>query len=326
MRLKNLLISLIVVGLAGYGALKLYVFYRAKSNFQQILYCYGVPRQPINAPPRSRLFDYDHITASIFGPIGIKGVVFRIPPLDEEIDIGEIQFTYDYDGDLKTCPTPTHVNLSIHDLQVNVSLLKKYNDMIAKRRQQLGLADKPVPELVDRLGYGNLYQESTDFRGLGYDRLDVDMSFDLAYDSQNKTATATIGEKIKKLGNFTFSVTMANLAKSIDSAVLGVKIKEAKLEYHDNSYVNRLFKIFAAQNNMDVSAYRKQVIGNLASDLNSRQIKLGQDSVNNLKNFLSDPKQLIVTMYPYEPVGIESVKLYKPGDVPMLLNLQIYTK
>jgi hypothetical protein len=60
--------------------------------------------------------------------------------------------------------------------------------------------------------------------------------------------------------------------------------------------------------------------------LSSKQIKLGKDSVNNLKAFLQDPKRLIVTMYPYEPVGIESIKLYKPGDVPMLLNLQIYTK
>jgi len=326
MRLKNLLITLVVVGLAGYGALKLYVFYQAKNKFQQILYCMGIPRQPINAPPRSRLFDYDHITASIFGPIGIKGLKFRIPSMDEEIDVGEVQFTYDYDGDLKTCPTPRHVNLSIQDLQMNVSLLQKYNDMIAKRREQLGLGDQPVPELVSRLGFTNLYEESTDFSGLGYNRLNLDMSLDLAYDKKNKSATTTFHEKIKQLGDFTFAITVANLAKNIDSAVLGVKIKEAKLVYHDQSYISRLFKMFAEQNKMDVAAYRKQVIDNLATDFNAKQIKLGKDSVSNLKDFLRNPKQLIVTMYPYEPVGIQSVKLYKPGDVPMLLNLQIYTK
>lgn len=326
MRLKNLLISLVVVGLAGYGALKLYVFYRAKNDFQQILYCMGMPRQPISAPPKSRFFDYDHITASIFGPIGIKGLKFRIPALDEEIDIGEIRFTYDYDGDLKTCPTPRHVNLSIQGLRMNVSLFEKYNKLIAKRRERLGLGEVPVPELVSRLGYTRLYEESTNLRSLGYDKLDVDMSFDLANDTKNKLATTTFHENIKQLGDFTFSITVADLAKNIDSAVLGIKIKEAKMVYRDDSYISRLFKMFAAQNNMDVAAYRKQVVDNLATDFSSRQVKLGKDSVNNLKDFLRDPKQLILTMYPYEPVGIQSIKLYKPGDVPMLLNLQVYTK
>lgn len=326
MRIKNLLITLVVVGLAGYGALKLYVFYQAKNKFQQILYCMGIPRQAMNMPPKSRLFDYDHITASIFGPIGIQGLVFRIPPLDEEIDVGQVQFTYDYDGDLKTCPTPKHVNLSLQGLQMNVSLVNKYNDMLAKRRQQLGLADQSVPELVSRLGFTNLYEESTDFSGLGYNKLDMDMSIDWSYNKDNKSATTTVYEKIRHMGDFTYSMTVADLAKNIDSAVLGVKIKEAKLVYHDDSYISRLFKMFAAQNKMDVAAYRKQVIDNLASDFSAKQIKLGKDSVNNLKDFLRDPRQLIVTLYPYEPVGIESVKLYKPGDVPMLLNLQIYTK
>ena len=115
-------------------------------------------------------------------------------------------------------------------------------------------------------------------------------------------------------------------AKNINSAVLGVKIKEAKIEYLDESYVNRLFKMFATNKQEDVDAFRKSLVASLAGDFTSKQIKLGEDSVKNLKDFLQDPRRLIITMYPYEPVGIESIKLYKPGDVPMLLNLQIYTK
>lgn len=326
MRLKNLLITLIVVGLAGYGALKLYVFYRAKKNFQQILYCAGIPQVPAGAPPKSRIFDYDHITASVFGPVGIKGLKFRIPSLDEEIDFGEVLLTYDYDGDLKTCPTPKHINFTIHDMRVNVSLLEKLNKQEAQYRARRGLGDKPIPELVSRLGYANLYEQSTHFRELGYDRLNMDVSFDLTFDPENKQATFNVHEKVKKLGDINFSMTITNMAENINSAVLGVKIKEAKLEYFDDSYVSRLFKMFAAENNEDVTTYRKQVIGDLGADISSKQIKLGKDSVNNLMAFLQDPKHLIVTLYPYEPVGIQSIKLYKPGDVPMLLNLQIYTK
>jgi len=41
---------------------------------------------------------------------------------------------------------------------------------------------------------------------------------------------------------------------------------------------------------------------------------------------MKDPNKLVVTMYPFQPVGVESIKDYKPGDVPMLLNLQVYAE
>lgn len=326
MRLKNTLVTLIVLGLAGYGALKLYVFYRAKNNFQQILYCAGMPRVPVDAPPRSRYFDYDHISASVFGPIGIKGLKIRIPGMDEEIDFGEVLLTYDYDGDLEKCPTPKHINFSINDMQLNVSLLEKIEKQREEMMRRRGIEDDQVPELVHRLGYSELYTRASDFRDLGYHQLDMDISFDLVFDPDNKDATFNVHERIKNLGDFNFTITVNGMANNINSAVLGAKIKQAKFEYHDASYVDRLFKMFAESNKQDVAAYRKAFIAGLAADFNSKKIKLGEDSVKNLKDFLTDPKQLIVTMYPYEPVGIESIKMYKPGDVPMLLNLQIYTK
>jgi hypothetical protein len=327
MRVKNTLVTLIVVGLAGYGALKLYVFYRAKDNFQQILYCAGMPRgMSVNAPAKSDYFDYDHISASVFGPIGIKGLKIRIPPLDEEISFGEVLLTYDYDGDIKTCPTPKHINFSINDMQLNVSLLEKIAKQQADFKQQRGIEDDGVPELVSRLGYANLYTHASDFRALGYNHLDMDIAFDLSFNEEDQEATFKVHEKMKGMGNFNFTITVASMAKNINSAVLGAKLKEAKIEYDDDSYVSRLFKMFAEANKQDVDTYRKALVAGLAADFSSKQIKLGDDSINNLKSFLQDPKHLLVTMYPYEPVGIESIKLYKPGDVPMLLNLQIYTK
>jgi hypothetical protein len=325
MRLKNVLITFIVVGLAGYGALKLYVFYKAKDNFQQMLYCAGMPRMPADAP-KSNIFDYDHISASIFGPIGIKGLKIRIPPLEEEISFGEVILTYDYDGDLKNCPTPKHINFTINDLRMNVSLLDKIEKQKEEMRRRGKLVDQPVPELVSRLGYASLYTQSMDLRALGYDQFNMDISFDLVFNPDDKEATFNVHEKVKDLGDFRFMFTVAGMAKNINSAVLGVKLKEAKLEYHDDSYVSRLFKMFADMNKVDVNTYRKDIVAGLDADFSNKKIKLGQDSIKNLKAFLENPKQLIVTMYPYEPVGIESIKLYKPGDVPMLLNLQIYTE
>lgn len=325
MRLKNVFVTLIVVGLAGYGALKLYVFYKAKDNFQQILYCAGMPRMPADAP-RSNFFDYDHISASVFGPIGIKGLKFRIPPLEEEISFGEVILTYDYDGDLKNCPTPKHINLTINDLHMNVSLIEKIAKKNAELRRRGRLVGNSVPELVSRLGYTELYNQSTNLRELGYDQLDMNISFDLAFNPDDQEATFNLNQNVKGMGDFKFRMTVTGMAKNFNSAVLGVKLKEAKIEYVDETYVSHLFKLFADMNKLDVKTYRKNIVAGLDADFASKQIKLGQDSVKNLKAFLENPKQLIVTMYPYEPVGLDSIKLYKPGDVPLLLNLQVYTQ
>lgn len=325
MRVKNLLVVLVIFGLVGYGALKLFVYYRAKENFQQILYCAGLPHLPVGAPPRD-IIDYDYISASVFGPIGIKGLKLRFPSLDEEIDFGEVLLTYDYDGDLSTCPTPRHINFNIHDMRVNVSLLEKIEKQRAALRQRRGLpADSDVPQLVKRLGYSERYIQSRDLRALGYDRLVANVSLDLVFDAENKQATFKLHENIEQMGDFKFMLTVADMASNIDSAVLGVRLKEARIEYTDDTYMQRLYKMFAAADNVNPDSYRNSLVSKLDNDISRNQVKLGKDSVKNLKDFLRDPKRLIITMYPYDPVSIKSIKLYKPGDVPMLLNLQIYT-
>lgn len=325
MRFKNLFITVVVVALAGYGALKLYVFYKAEENFQQILYCAGMPRMP-KEMPKSNLFEYDRISASVFGPIGIKGLKIRIPQIDEEITFGEILLTYEYDGDLKTCPTPKHINFSINDMVINVSLLERMEKEAEKQRQRAQVTDDPVPSLVRRLGYADVYNRGSNWRALGYNQIVTDIAFDLLFNPDDKEATFHVKQKINNVGDFSFMIKVADMAKNINSAVLGVKIKEAKIEYIDDSYVNRLFTMFAEDKHVDVNAYRKEIVAGIDNEITSKQIKLNEDAVKSIKSFLDNPKRLIVTMYPFRPVGVESLKHYKPGDIPMLLNLQIYTE
>ena len=73
---------------------------------------------------------------------------------------------------------------------------------------------------------------------------------------------------------------------------------------------------------MELEPYRKLVAAKFEQDVAAKKIKLSADSVKSIKRFIENPKSIIVTAYPYRPVGIESIKHYKPGDVPMLLNLQ----
>jgi len=325
MRIKNIFISITMLGLVGYGGLKLWVFYKAKEDFQQLLYCAGMPRMPASAP-KSDYFQYDRISASVFGPIGIQGLKIRIPDIDEEISFGEILFTFEHDGDIKTCPTPRHVNLSINNLRMNVSLLEKLEkqqeEMVARGYKK----PDSVPEVIRRLGYADIYKRSNDLRALGYDEIVTSISFDLLFNAKDKEARFEVSQSMQDFGDLTMMFKVADMSQRLDSAVLGVKVKEAKIEFKDDSYIERILKIYADEENVKLDDYRAKVIASLEDEITGKEIKLNKDTIASLKTFIKNPEKLTITMYPYKPVGVASIKHYKPGDVPMLLNLQVYAE
>ena len=159
---------------------------------------------------------------------------------------------------------------------------------------------------------------------LGYNEMTMDFDFDMQFNPKTREARFVMREIVDDMGDVQIDMTLADLASDINSAVLGFKIKELKIAYEDDSYIDRLLKVFAEQENMELDAYRRKVVADLEKDIAEKKIKLNADSVKNIQRFIENPKKLIITSYPYKPVGVESIKHYKPGDVPMLLNLQAH--
>ena len=306
-----------MLGLVGYGGVKAYMYYKAKQDIDMLL-----------AP--ARLFmqvDYDRISTSVFGPVGIKGLEFRVPQIEEEVSVGEVLLEkFDQDGALTSGHVPSRIRFTMNDVRMNVSLLEKMEKFAEQQKQRSGIRTDDTPEVIRRLGYGALYNRLGDFRDLGYDQIVADMSIDLDFNQADKEATLILTHNMQDLGDMSLMMKMADMSSNINAAVLGVKLKEVKLVFTDDSYVERVFRMFAREKNTEADKLRQEVIAGLDEELASKQIKLNQDAVNNLKAFMNKPNKLIVTMYPFRPVGVESIKHYKPGDVPMLLNLQVYSE
>ena len=317
MRVKNVFISVIMLGLVGYGGLKAYMYYKAKKDIDMVL-----------APARMFMqVEYDRIATSVFGPVGIKGLKFRIPQIDEEISFGEVMLEkFDHEGELTKGFVPHRIRFTMNDMRMNVSLLEKMEKFSEQAKQRRDIQTDETPEVIRRLGYGPLYKKLDDLRGLGYDRIVADLSFDMQFNAAAKEATIIFRQNMETFGDMSVMVKMADMSSNINSAVLGVKVKEVKMEFTDDSYVERIFKMFAKEKNTEAVQLRQQVIAGLEDEFASKEIKLNKDAIKNLKSFMQDPKKLTVTMYPFQPVGVESIKHYKPGDVPMLLNLQVYAE
>ena len=317
MRIKNILISIIMMGLIGYGGLKFYMYYQAKKDIDTLL-----------APARVMMdVQYDQISSSVFGPVGIKGLRFRFPKLAETITIGEFKLlSRDNIGKMMNGALPSRLRFQIKDLQYNLSLLEKIQNearLEAERRGQSYPHQKnTTPELIKRLGYQDVFEKSNDWRALGYNHVKMDVDFDLQFNPDTQEARFKLHGNIEDMGDLLFDFSFTDLTSQVANAVLGVKIKEMKWHYIDDGYIDRLLKLYADGQNMELEPYRKFVAAKFEQDVIAKKIKLSADSVKSIKSFIENPKGIVVTAYPYRPVGIESIKHYKPGDVPMLLNLQ----
>ena len=270
---------------------------------------------------------YEQISSSVFGPVGIKGLRFSFPQLNETISIGEFKLlSHDNIGKMMNGALPSRLHFRIKDLHFNFRLLDKIQQKAKLEAQRRGQPyphpREATPEIIKRLGYQDLYNRSNDWRALGYEEVNLDFDFDLQFNPETREARLIMHEDMDDAGKFVIDFSLTDLSSNLASAVLGVKIKEMKVDYTDNGYVDRILKLYADENKMELEAYRKLAAAKFEQDIAKKKIKLSADSVKSIKRFIENPKGIVVTAYPYRPVSIESIKHYKPGDVPMLLNLQ----
>lgn len=314
MRIRNIFISIIMLIMACYGGVKGYMYFSAKSKIDKIL-SFAVVLGAESS--------YDRIATSIFGPVGIQGLRLRFPQIGEEITFGEVTLhVFEFqDNNL-----PTKMRFSLKDIHFNLDVfdkLEKYNLAQARKHNvQVQAAKKEIPEVLVRLGYVGVYLRTMDWRRLGYHQIVMDWDLDMQLRPALQEATIVITQRVEKLGKMTMYMELSDIAPSSQPSILGNKFKEIRFDYVDDSYVDRIIKSYADENNKDLETYRKEFLTALDLDIASKEIKLSPESVNNLKKFLSKPDKLKISIHPYQPVAMGSINLYKPGDVPLLLNLK----
>ncbi len=324
MRIKNIIIAIIMLSLAGYGGLKLYMWKKVKNEVEQIFNAFGSGMTA--AFGLKVVADYKQISTSVFGPVGIKGISIKIPEFGEEITVSEIRLLErDLNFDIEKGNLPLRMHVLISGLKMDISLYDKLGENTGKIQRQHNLKEDPTA-LVSRLGYREIVRRSSDLRSLGYRDIDMDLEFDMTINAESNEASIYFRQDTKNLGNYKIRLKVVGVSDKLNSIVLGVRIKEAKLEFVDDSYMNRFIKMYADENNMSLSTYRKRLINNIKQDIAQKEINLSDDTINNILAFVNKPDKIVFTIHPSRPVAVESLKHYKAGDVPGLLNLQAHLK
>ena len=322
MSIKNIIITVIMLGIAGYGGLKLYMWNKARHNVDLVFN--GISSGLTKTSGLKIIADYKSISTSLFGPIGIKGISIKIPKLGEEVSMAEIKLLEGVlDFDVTKGRLPSKIHIVVNGFHMNVALYEKIFKNIEKNQGKHKIK-KDQTALVYRLGYDEIVRRSNNLRKLGYRNINMDFEFNINIDTKSQEAVIYFRQNMKNYGDFNMKLNVVGMSDKIDNIVLGLKIKEARLEFVDKSFTNRLIKIYADEKRMALPEYRKKLIGVIKKDFTDKKLKLSDRSVSNILAFVKEPEKIIFTIYPFRPVAIESIKHYKVGDIPALLNIQAY--
>ncbi|CCO22661.1 hypothetical protein [Maridesulfovibrio hydrothermalis] len=160
---------------------------------------------------------------------------------------------------------------------------------------------------VDFMNFGTL---AGDFRKMGYEKLNFDLSADYIYeDDTRRLSVKTLrfdGADLCRI-NAGFDLGDVKLRNPGIGGLVGVSMLDGRIVWDDKSLTRKVFGLSAAEENTDVAAY----IGRLSEALQLKMQEarsLGNGYAENfyaeMKKFIENPERLVIQVEPMEPVPL----------------------
>lgn len=271
---------------------------------------------------------YEGVSSTLSGELTIDGVRARVIGFNDEIVI-----------DRMGIDTPNFLSLlSLADITSNpqavASDMPEYFGFIAEgvhmpvnadyfreiykmKLAALGVedSDDAAAECVGKYGFS-----PTALTGLGYSEQVVSVA--VIFRQQGSRFVLDINSSADKMWDVDMSMTLVGdmVTELAKGSAYRPRMSDLRVEYTDRSLNDRVRKyctsrgltdeeIFAAQ--MDAFKFMGQANG----------IVFDEYMVGPYEEFLGGKSSLVVTAKPADPVTLSQLKLYKPSDVPALLDL-----
>lgn len=301
----NKLFSLLLSVLIGYGALKGYLYYDVK---------HAVDRLITKAEPYLQIQYGDFKTAPFDGSVTLSDI--RITPLNndegmviERLTVRGLEFypSLSQSTALFNFEKPSVKQLSFQGVSNNSDSLFFTN--LIKR--------SPAPNY--KVNWGS---ENIPFDKLGYSNIISDVLISLTPLPDKKQMQISFTQTNRDM--FTLQLNLLVDSPSTESYKL-MQIYEGSLTYQDHSLLKKWLNATAKRNQLSPKAMQQKLLNDFNTQL-SNQIVLDQSDLAAIERFLDNPTLLSIRIQPNDPLNLDALnmlRLYKPGDIPKILNLQI---
>jgi len=320
--MKNLIIGAMIVGALGYGGSKFLLHHKVES---------GVDKAVIAISPFVNV-QYDGVSSTMSGELTIDGVRAQITGFSDEIYIDRLgidtpsYFSLLHLADMaENIRAPDDVIPEYFGfiaeglrLSVNADYFKKLHTAMMSELQA-GDSSEPAAECTGKYGF------SPDaLTRLGYSEQVVSMSAHFRRGVSNYSVS--IASSIEDMWDLDAELTLAGdmVTELSQGPRYRPKLSAMRIKYTDKSLNDRVAAYCGRLGLSDEQVLTAQ-LDKLKFLGAENGIEVDEDVLDPYAEFIQGKSTLVVTAKPSEPVSLSQISLYKPSDVPALLDLSAET-
>jgi hypothetical protein len=307
--MRNLLVAVAVLGVGGYFGAKFYVQHKAAQDLDALL---------AQARPFADI-KYDQVVATIGGKLRAENLTIRLPQFDDEVTIDSVGivtpgflFLLGFDRDALKFPERLGVEIAGVRMSADADYLRMLDDVRAKQVAALELT--PADQCASTYGL-----TPAALKRFGYHEIVFDMN--ATFRREESHLVLAFGADVEDMYAFDVELTLDGLADPAGLA-RGARpmLVNGRLDYVDRSLNARILEHCAGEQvtRDDVLAAQVREIQALAKNSG---MELDAMLIEPYTDFLLGKQRFTLTSAPPKPVDLSRVSLYKPSDVPNLLNL-----
>ena len=314
--MKNLIIGMIVLGVLGYGGAKLYLHHEVTNAMDQAV---------LMASPFAKV-QYNGVSSTLSGELSINELQIRVQGYRDEINIDRIGIDTpsfislleisDF-ASMQSDGMPKYFGFIVEGLRIPVDA-DYFKDIYAFGLEARGVQEVSDPAAVCTGRYGF---SPDSLRALGYQ--DQVASLSMFIRDETSRFTFDMNISLQDMWDLEASVTLAGnmMSELSKGAMYRPKLGDMQLEYTDRSLKERVVDYCAQLGLSQLETLRAQ-LDSFKYVGESNGIEFDEYMLDPYKEFLNGKSTLVVTARPNEPIAFSQVDLYKPSDVPALLNLE----
>jgi len=315
--MKNFLIWVTLMGALGYGGAKLYL-HNEVSEAMDVAVLMMSPYADV---------EYDGVGSTLSGELTVDGVRVRIDGYRDDIYIDRIGsdtpsiFALLELSDLATMQSdsmPEYFGFLMEGLRIPANA-DYYGELYAFALEARGIDDatSPASECTGRYGFS-----PTALNALGYQDQVISMSMTVRDDETRYSLDMSVS--MDDMWDMDVSVSLAGniMTEMSRGARYRPKLRDMRAEFTDRSLNQRVTK-YCEQRGLSAADTLRAQMDSFKYAGESNGIEFDQYMLDPYKEFILGKSTLVVTARPPEPIALSQIDLYKPSDVPALLNLAV---
>ncbi|NNF95479.1 MAG: hypothetical protein HKM94_00955, partial [Halobacteria archaeon] len=318
-KLKYFVLGLLVVVVLAYGGVKAYMYYSLKNKMDLLAQQFSLFGQ----------LKYGDLTNSVKGSLAVEDLEIRIHGMDDELRIKAIRYQtpnllylLQANKKFEEGRIPESLSLSIEGL--NLGLFGEFTDRLEQIVSELNFQLQGVNPLCG----GRLFFGPRELRDMGYEEITGDIQIGYRFDPANAHIVVDITSSTQDMAAARIQGIIERISDTSFISMMQPghqpRLGKVTVNYTDQSYTKRHTEYCAGLSKLGLNEY-------IAAEANQQPVYYsytwgivpGLALRQAYGAFLTNPGQIDVSLELPESVTPDNVRLFKPEDIPGLLNLQV---